>query len=49
MNKQFVGSLIYNKVSNLININRIEIETNGTLLNDKNDYLLFYHWEKYFN
>lgn len=46
MNKQFVGSLIYNKVSNLININRIEIETNGTLLNDKNDYLLFYHWEK---
>jgi organic radical activating enzyme len=46
MNKEFVGSLIYNKVSNLKNITKIEIETNGTLLNDKTDYMLFYHWDK---
>lgn len=46
MNKEFVGSLIYNKVSNLKNVTKIEIETNGTLLNDKIDYMLFYHWDK---
>ena len=46
MNKEFVGSLIYNKNSNLKNITKIEIETNGTLLNDPKDYLLFFHWEK---
>ena len=46
MNKEFVGSLIYNKVSNLKNVTKIEIETNGTLLNDKTDYMLFYHWDK---
>ena len=46
MNKEFVGSLIYNKNSNLKNITKIEIETNGTLLNDKTDKMLFYHWDK---
>lgn len=46
MHKDFVGSLIYNKVSNLYNITKIEIETNGVLLDDRKDYLLFYHWEK---
>lgn len=46
MNKEFVGSLIYNKETNLKNITRIEIETNGVLLNDPKDYLLFFHWDK---
>lgn len=46
LNKEFIGSLIYNKISNLDNITKIEIETNGSLLNNKTDYLLFYHWDK---
>ena len=46
MNKGFVGSLIYNKETNLKNITKIEIETNGILLNDPKDYLLFFHWDK---
>jgi len=46
LDKEFVGSLIYNKNTNLKNINKIEIETNGILLNDPKDYLLFFHWEK---
>ena len=46
MNKEFVGSLIYNKNTNLKNITKIEIETNGVLLNDPKDYLLFFHWDK---
>ena len=45
MNKEFVGSLIYNKETNLKSIT-IEIETNGVLLNDPKDYLLFFHWDK---
>jgi organic radical activating enzyme len=46
MNKEFVGSLIYNKNTNLKNITKIEIETNGVLLNDPKDYLIFFHWDK---
>jgi organic radical activating enzyme len=46
MNKQFVGSLIYNKETNLKYIIKIEIETNGVLLNNSKDYLLFFHWDK---
>lgn len=46
MNKEFVGSLIYNKNSNLRNNTKIEIETNGVLLNNKSDKMLFYHWDK---
>lgn len=46
MNKEFIASLIYNSKSALKNITKIEIETNGTLLNDKTDKMLFYHWDK---
>ena len=46
MNKEFIGSLIYNSKSSLKNITKIEIETNGTLLDNKTDKLLFYHWDK---
>ena len=44
--KEFVASIIYNKESSLKNITKIEIETNGVLLNDKTDKMLFYHWDK---
>lgn len=46
MNKEFIASLIYNSKSALKNITKIEIETNGVLLNDKTDKMLFYHWDK---
>ena len=46
MNKEFVASLIYNSKSALKNVTKIEIETNGTLLNNKTDKMLFYHWDK---
>ena len=41
MNKEFIASLIYNKVSSLKNIAKIEIETNGTLLNEPEN---LYQW-----
>lgn len=43
MNKEFIASLIYNSKSTLKNITKIEIETNGTLLNDETDKMLFYN------
>lgn len=44
MNKGFVRSITFN--SNFWFISKIEIETNGVLLNDEEDYKNFDHWER---
>jgi organic radical activating enzyme len=44
MNKLFIRRLVYN--SELSYISKIEIETNGVLLNDEEDYKIFEHWDR---
>lgn len=45
LHKDFIQSLVFSG-DRLRNIMKIEIETNGVLLNDKDDYKMFNHWDK---
>jgi 7-carboxy-7-deazaguanine synthase len=44
MNKLFIRRMVFN--SELSYISKIEIETNGVLLDDPDDYKIFEHWSK---